>query len=95
MDSETVNQASPIKRIRRSNAQFNLPTRPTKKDDKRARNFKGESVELDAMPPDALRQLVRDCITQHIEPGAWAALQRTEALERESWQQFIAGRKAA
>lgn len=75
--------------------QFNLPTRPTKKSDSRSGKFHGESVELDAMPPDALRQLVRDCITRHIEPGAWNALQRTEQLERESWQQFIAGRKAA
>jgi hypothetical protein len=75
-------------------ADYNLPTRPTKKSDTRSRGFEGESVELDAMPPDALRDIVRFCITSHIDQNAWAALQRTEELERESWGKFIEGRKA-
>lgn len=75
-------------------AEFSLPTRPTKKTDSRARNFLGESVELDAMPPDALREIARDRITQHIDAETWSALQRTETMEKESWTKFMKGRKA-
>lgn len=41
-----------------------LPTRPTKQTDSRAAGFKGESVEVDALPSPVLRQLVRDAIEQ-------------------------------
>jgi hypothetical protein len=53
---------------------MNLPTRPTKATDSRAKLFSGESVEVDAIPPKVLRALVSDCITRHIDPvGAGAA----------------------
>ena len=39
---------------------WQLPTRPTKKTDSRSKNFKGESVEVDAIEPERLRELVRD-----------------------------------
>jgi len=41
---------------------YNLPTRLTKKSDPRSANFKGESVELDAMDMRVVKQRVRDCI---------------------------------
>src|SRR5262245_54508404 len=41
---------------------WNLPTRPTKMSDTRAKKFNGTSVELDAIPAANLRQLVRTCI---------------------------------
>lgn len=56
-----------------------LPTRPTKTTDSRAKSFVGESVEVDAIPAPALRQLVRDAIEQHIDP---AALDRVRLFER-------------
>jgi hypothetical protein len=36
--------------------------------------FVGESVELDALPPRVLRDMVRDVIEQHISPEATRAL---------------------
>jgi hypothetical protein len=46
---------------------FDLPTRPTKRDgNTHAMDFQGESVEVDAIPVDVLQQLVRDAIERHI-----------------------------
>ena len=51
---------------------YDLPTRPPKK--------KGDppAVELDALPPDILREIARECIEQHVDQGV---LERTEAIE--------------
>lgn len=46
---------------------LNLPTRPTKQSDTRARGFEGGSVEVDAIPPTVLRQIAEEAITQHID----------------------------
>jgi len=59
-------------------------TRPTKKTDRRSKNFSGESVEIDAMPTKFLHQLVEDCITGHINAGEWARECETEKEERET-----------
>jgi hypothetical protein len=70
-------------------ATYQLPTRPTKDTDSRAKAFAGDSVEIDAMPRDALTALVEQCITQHLPAGA---LERTLAAEREeraSTEQFL------
>ncbi len=58
---------------------WQLPTRPTKKTDSRSKSFKGESVEVDAIPPKQLKGLVSDCITQHIDEEIW---ERTQQIER-------------
>ncbi len=65
-------------------AAWNLPTRPTKVSDSRSRNFAGESVELDAIPPATLRALVRSCIERHIDPEILARTKEVERLERAS-----------
>jgi hypothetical protein len=57
---------------------YNLQTRPTKKSDTRSKGFNDESCELDALPPDVLRGLIRNCIEQHINPDD---LQKHEAIE--------------
>ena len=62
---------------------MNLLTRPTKKSDSRSKGFEGESVEVDAIHPDDLRALVRDCITQHIDKRALMVTQEAERSERE------------
>jgi hypothetical protein len=62
--------------------EWNLPTRPTKKSDTRAKNFKGESVELDAIVPSRVRELARACIEQHVDQRQLGVLQKTEAEER-------------
>lgn len=67
-----------LEQIRR----LNLPTRPTKKSDSRAKNFKGESVEVDAIPPATLRSLVRAAIVKHINKRAFEVLRVVEENER-------------
>lgn len=60
-----------------------LPTRPTKRSDTRSRGFAGESVELDALPPATLRELVEDCILRNIDLRAYEVTQEAERSERE------------
>ncbi len=68
--------------------QWNLPTRPTKSTDTRASKFRRmhgtDSVELDAIPPDELRQLVKNAIDCHMEPWRLEQFQMVEREERET-----------
>ena len=62
---------------------WNLPTRPTKASDSRSRTFQGESVEVDAIPPSDLRELVNRCIIRHVDFFALQALKVAEESERD------------
>jgi hypothetical protein len=62
---------------------WNLPTRPTKMTDTRAKKFIGTSVELDAIPAARLRGLVRESIERHIDKEQLNLLRIAEASERE------------
>ena len=66
---------------------WNLPTRPTKTTDTRASKFRRihgtDSVELDAIPSDDLRRLVRDAIDSHMEPWRLKQFKMIEKEERE------------
>ena len=63
--------------------QWRLPTRPTKKTDTRSKSFGSQrSVELDAIDPDRLRDLVRRCIEQHMPKRQFKALLAAEESER-------------
>jgi hypothetical protein len=59
-----------------------LPTRPTKATDTRARNFAGGSVEVDAIPAPTLRTILSDAIEQHIDPAALRRIEMVEESER-------------
>ena len=61
---------------------WNLPTRPTKSTDTRSKNFGDVSVELDAIHPDRLRDLVQVAIEQHLPPEQFAVLKAAENSER-------------
>jgi hypothetical protein len=67
---------------------YRLPTRPTKTTDARARTFAEEhgtdSVELDAIEPDTLRQLVYERIERHMDPWRLEQLKMVEQEEREA-----------
>jgi hypothetical protein len=64
--------------------QFNLPTRPTKREGNRhANKFEGDSVELDALPANQLREMVREVIERHITSPQLIALRAAEESERE------------
>ncbi len=61
---------------------WNLPTRPTKATDIRARGFSDISVELDAIKPQQLRRLVEDAINRHLPQDKFRVLRAAEKDER-------------
>lgn len=63
-------------------ARWNLPSRPTKQSDSRSKGFGKISVELDAIAPDRLRQLVQRAIQRHISPRQLKVLRAAEENER-------------
>lgn len=64
--------------------EWSLPSRPTKVEGNRhAKDFVGDSVELDAIPAAQLRALVRSCIEPHLDPARLAVLEAAEESERE------------
>lgn len=70
-------------------ATFDLPTRPTKLTDSRSKKWDGgDSVELDALPADYLRDLVRSRITRHIDEHRLKTLRVAERSEREALAMF-------
>jgi hypothetical protein len=80
--------AAPIvRRIALTEAQikrYRLPTRPTKRNgNPHAAGFVGKSVELDALPPRALRDLARKVIERHVSPHQTLMLREAENSERE------------
>jgi hypothetical protein len=62
---------------------WDLPTRPTKATDTRAKNFGNISVELDAIEPDLLRSLVLAAIERHLPAKQFEILKIAENSERE------------
>lgn len=62
--------------------ELKLPTRPTKTTDSRARDFRGESVEVDAIPSRTLRALCRSCIEHHLTDDILKAHRAAEESER-------------
>ncbi len=73
--------------------EWDLPSRPTKSSDTRSRKWRGgDSVELDSIHPDELRQLVQDVIEEHLPPEKFAVLKVAESSERElllSWAESL------
>jgi hypothetical protein len=52
--------------------EYDLPTRPPKPKDSRTKRWEGKgAVELDALNPDVLRQIVREGIERHIDWDHW------------------------
>jgi hypothetical protein len=74
---------------------MSLPTRPTKRDgNTHAKNFAGDSVELDAIPPLELRRLCREAIERHVDKTKMQVLLTAEQSEREfltSWAKLCRG----
>ena len=61
---------------------WNLPPRPTKASDSRAKGFGPVSVELDAIAPNSLRELVQAVIERHMPPRQFEILKAAEDSER-------------
>jgi hypothetical protein len=80
-------------------AEWDLPTRPTKTSDTRAKGFGDISVELDAIEPNQLRALVQETIEQHLPADQFAVLKAAEQSERDIISRLVRkatnGRRAA
>ena len=78
-----------VTREMRDDPDLALDTRPTKDSTHgNAADF-GESVEVDAMPPDLLRAMVDEHIEALIDHEAWDESVETEEREQERWQRAI------
>jgi hypothetical protein len=77
--------------------EWDLPTRPTKTTDTRSKGFGEVSVELDAIDPNQLRELVQTTIEQHLPADEYEVLKVAEQSERELLTSLIrtATRRAA
>lgn len=71
-------------------AEFELPTRPTKKSDSRSKNFVGESVEVDAIDPETLCDICDSCIRRHIDLDSYYRMRQVEDAERDTLATMIA-----
>lgn len=100
--SELVRRSSPVEvraeRLAVDREQIDaweLPTRPTKTSDSRSREFVREhgtgSVELDAIPPDTLRILVRKAVERHMDPERLRVMRLAEEQEREGLRNIWGG----
>lgn len=73
-----------------------LPTRPTKYSDSRSKAFgSAQSVEVDAIPPEQLRDLVRSNLSRHISADALAAAEESDRMERVTLEAMAANLRAA
>jgi hypothetical protein len=69
--------------------QWDLPTRPTKDSDTRSKNFGPISVELDAIAPDTLRDIVAKAIERHLPERRLEILRAAEESERKILRQLV------
>jgi hypothetical protein len=70
-------------------AELGLPTRPTKKSDTRSGSFGDESVELDAIEPNVLRQMVETTLAKCFPRGARKANEARQKAEREEIRRLL------
>jgi hypothetical protein len=69
---------------------LNLPLRRNKEKDPRTKKFRRQagSVELDAIPGNELRKIVRDAIEPHIDHGLHARLKARQEGEQKYLMQW-------
>jgi hypothetical protein len=74
--------------------EWNLPSRPNKIKDPRTKGFQRrygqarESVELDAIPAERLRQIIEVAIKEHMPDSAYETLMLQEAAERDQLERL-------
>jgi hypothetical protein len=70
---------------------WRLPSRPTKTSDSRAKKFDSDiSVELDAIPPQTLRDMVENAINRHLPQDQFSVLKQAEQSERAHFMRMAA-----
>lgn len=71
---------------------LDLPTRPAKRKTSADQRWEYPfAAELDAIPPDTLRDMVRTAIERHLPASELEHLKRIEQAERETMLRFIGG----
>jgi hypothetical protein len=73
---------------------WDLPTRPAKASDPEAYKFGADAVELDAIPPGDLLDLVSGAIETLVDEEAWRQQQIVEREERETLARIVRGDSA-
>jgi hypothetical protein len=66
---------------------YPLATRPTKDSTHGTAEKFGESIEIDALPPEVVNGLLAEAINDVIDHEAWAATEAREDLERGRWRE--------
>jgi hypothetical protein len=69
--------------------EMNLPTRPTKRSDTRSGSFGSESVELDAIEPNVLREMVGRVLKSCYPEGAREANEAQQEEDRDQIREWI------
>lgn len=72
---------------------YKLPSDPGKRSDpnyEKFVNLYGDMVvELDSLPPNILRDIIKNCITKNIDSGLLAQVQKKETEEKDKLNKFI------
>ena len=73
---------------------YQLPSDPAKQSDPNYNKFvslygSDMVVELDSLPPDVLRDIIKDCISKNIDAGLLAQVQKEETKEQDKLNEFI------
>lgn len=63
--------------------QYSLPTAPPKSSDSRSAKWLDETCQAEAMPPDTLRDILRDRVLEHIDQDALEAVVEREERDQE------------
>lgn len=75
--------------------QYNPPPNPAKLTDSRAQGYidkhGAESWEVDALPPEVLRQLVEEAILEHLDAGKMNAVKVQEEMDKGKLKSFVKG----
>jgi hypothetical protein len=74
---------------------WNLPSAPPKKSDSRSKSFDGQAVEVEAIEPGVLRQLIEDALVSIIDKGALERISLVEKAELDTLSTMIAGMEGA
>jgi hypothetical protein len=69
--------------------EWQLPTRPPRPKDSRAKNWRWPCVEVDAVPASLLRSLCEKAITSHINADIYYRTLEIEKAEREALEAFM------
>ena len=73
---------------------LNLPGKPPKASDSRARDFSGQTVEAEAIPVETTQKIVRAAIERFIDPHTLDVVQAAEESERDilrRWAESVEG----